>query len=81
MNTLTKYFIFSCLTLLIACQPKPEKSMQPSEEQLIRHSYQSPTTKKERDYFVYLPKGYEDDPTKEWAVMLFLHGGGERLCV
>lgn len=78
MNALTKYLVFSSLIFLIACQPKSNKTMQPSEEQLIRVAYQSPTTKKERDYYVYLPRGYEDDKSKEWAVMLFLHGGGER---
>jgi predicted peptidase len=29
------------------------------------------------NYLVYLPKGYEDDD-KEWPMLLFLHGSGER---
>jgi predicted peptidase len=32
----------------------------------------------ERDFFVYLPKGYEENSDKEWPVLLFLHGNGER---
>jgi predicted peptidase len=28
------------------------------------------------DYLLYLPKGYQDS-TKEWPLMLFLHGAGE----
>lgn len=30
------------------------------------------------DYLLYLPPGYDDDPHKEWPLLLFLHGAGER---
>jgi predicted peptidase len=49
-----------------------------SEPQLQRITYQSKVENIERDYFVYLPKGYASDKTKQWPVMLFLHGNGER---
>ena len=39
-------------------------------------SYQSARTGKERDYFVYLPRGFRQSTS--WPVMLFLHGDGER---
>lgn len=29
-------------------------------------------------YLLYLPQGYNDDTTKHWPLMLFLHGSGER---
>lgn len=29
-------------------------------------------------YLLYLPTGYEDDITRTWPLMLFLHGSGER---
>jgi len=29
-------------------------------------------------YLLYLPKGYEDEESKAWPLMLFLHGAGER---
>jgi predicted peptidase len=48
----------------------------PAESQLKRVSYQSARTKAERDYFVYLPPGHAS--RKDWPVMLFLHGNGER---
>lgn len=48
----------------------------PAEPQLKRVSYQSARTKAERDYFVYLPPGHAS--RKDWPVMLFLHGNGER---
>jgi predicted peptidase len=47
-----------------------------SEPELRRVSYQSARTGKERDYFVYLPRGFRQQKT--WPVMLFLHGDGER---
>lgn len=47
-----------------------------SEPELRRVSYQSQRTGKERDYFVYLPRGFKQK--QDWPVMLFLHGDGER---
>jgi predicted peptidase len=47
-----------------------------SEPQLLRVSYHSARMNTERDYFVYLPRGF--DQQKKWPVMLFLHGNGER---
>lgn len=66
---LLSFFISSSF---IAC----EKSI--SEPQLIRESYISEIANEERDYFVYLPKGYENKPDKKWPVLMFLHGNGER---
>ena len=47
-----------------------------SEPQLLRESYFSEVTGKERDYFVYLPS--EFSTRNDWPVLLFLHGNGER---
>ena len=47
-----------------------------SEPQLVRVSYRSPTTNADRDYFVYLPRGFEQQ--EKWPIILFLHGNGER---
>lgn len=47
-----------------------------SEPELRRVSYRSARTGKDRDYFVYLPRGFT--AKKSWPVMLFLHGDGER---
>ena len=47
-----------------------------SEPELKRVSYQSARTRKQRDYFVYLPRGFAQQ--KQWPVVLFLHGDGER---
>jgi predicted peptidase len=45
---------------------------------LLRVSYVSDLDSMERDFFLYLPKGYEGDPGKKWPTILFLHGDGER---
>jgi len=49
-----------------------------NEAQLLRKPYQSTATNRQREYFLYLPAGYEEDTEKRWPVILFLHGGGER---
>jgi predicted peptidase len=47
-----------------------------SEPQLLRVPYHSAKMNAERDYFVYLPRGFAQQ--EQWPVMLFLHGNGER---
>jgi predicted peptidase len=32
----------------------------------------------ELEYLLFLPKGYKEEKRKEWPLMLFLHGAGER---
>jgi len=49
-----------------------------SAPQLLRLSRTSAATQAERDHFVYLPAGYELEPSKRWPVILFLHGDGSR---
>jgi predicted esterase len=33
---------------------------------------------RETDYLLYLPDGYDQDTTKKWPLVIFLHGSGER---
>lgn len=46
--------------------------------QLIRTDYQSQIDQSQRQYLVYLPKGYAGNPQQKWPLLLFLHGNGER---
>ncbi len=46
-------------------------------DSLQRISYTSQIEGAERDFYLYLPNGYELSD-KEWPVLLFLHGNGER---
>lgn len=57
----------------LAVTPSPQ-----SEAQLLRLDYTSRIDQQARQYFVYLPKGYQPQDTKKWPVLLFLHGNGER---
>lgn len=50
---------------------------EPAAPQLLRQAYVSPS-EGDREYFVYLPRGYAGDGDRLWPVMLFLHGDGER---
>jgi predicted peptidase len=48
------------------------------EPQLQRVKYHSNSLEADREYWLYLPKGYDPDSAKRWPVLMFLHGGGER---
>jgi len=47
-------------------------------QQLQRIDYFSQTTEMKRQYFVYLPSDYLKEANKEWPLLFFLHGNGER---
>jgi len=49
-----------------------------AEPQLHRASYFSVSTHIERDYFLYLPPGYDGSSAKKWPLIFYLHGNGER---
>lgn len=55
---------------------RPGAVTRESEPQLIRVPYHSAKMDSERDYYVYLPPGFERQD--QWPVILFLHGNGER---
>ncbi len=62
------YTIFIFIILMITgCQT----------DKLERISYTSQIAGEERDFYLYLPNGYELSD-KNWPVMMFLHGNGER---
>ncbi|WP_086745210.1 prolyl oligopeptidase family serine peptidase [Pseudoalteromonas ulvae] len=61
------------LLSLLACQPIAIDN----QAQLLRQTFTSEYDQTQRQYFVYLPKGYHQSDTL-WPVMLFLHGNGER---
>jgi predicted peptidase len=61
---------------LAATQALAARRPKLSEPELRRIPYQSARTGQERDYFVYLPRGFAQ--SKSWPVLLFLHGNGER---
>jgi len=60
------------------CLGFPSVSQEAFEAELHRVPIISNVDNLERDFFLYLPQGYGQDPDKEWPLMLFLHGNGER---
>jgi len=69
--------IFLCALLIAGCTALPSQ-INATEAKLLRLPYVSHVDNSEREYFVYLPTAYGDDPARQWPVMLFLHGNGER---
>lgn len=76
MKNKLPYILSLIVFALISCSQNQE--VPKSEEQLLRIPYHSETDQTEREYFVYLPKGYEEQKDKKWPILLFLHGDGER---
>ena len=64
--------------LLVLCALAAAAEEVTSGDQLLRIGYDSAVTGARREYFVYLPAGYEQEPARQWPVILFLHGNGER---
>lgn len=67
---------FICSVLFAMVLVGSASADSPSEPQLLRVSYHSAKMNAERDYFVYLPRGFAQQ--EKWPVLLFLHGNGER---
>ena len=66
--------IIGCAFTLNASTVEEQKG----KPQLLRLPYKSVVDDLERDYFLYLPNGYEEDSSKQWPVLVYLHGDGER---
>jgi poly(3-hydroxybutyrate) depolymerase len=45
-----------------------------TSDRLLRLDYESAATGHRREYFVFLPVGYDQEAGRKWPVMLFLHG-------
>ncbi len=73
-----KIAVLFCLLSISLSFSVPAPAQAKSPAQLLRQRYLSETTGKLREYYVFLPKGYADEPAKRWPMLLFLHGAGER---
>ncbi len=86
-------FAVSLAAGLVACQPQQIHTSSPTtpantqksvaqtfktDEQLLRKDFVSGVDHESHQYFLYLPRGYADQPQKRWPILLFLHGNGER---
>lgn len=79
---LNTFIILVALVLIILLTGKSRmhnsQEVQASPPQLLRPNYTSSVDGEEHQFYLYLPKGYGDDPKREWPLLLFLHGDGER---
>lgn len=73
-----KKIVFYLVTAVAVAGISCSAETKVSEEQLLRKPYTSSINEEEKEFFLYLPKGYDDQKEKEWPVILFLHGDGER---
>lgn len=72
------FVIATVVGVPVTAKGRSETDMAQSNEELRRISYISELDGKERDFFLYVPRGYESDGSRRWPVILFLHGDGER---
>ncbi len=70
--------VIGVLLVLTLVHGVPAAAQEASDAQLLRQRYHSEVTGKDREYYVFLPKGYGADPARRWPLILFLHGAGER---
>jgi predicted peptidase len=62
---------------LMGCAPMSSKEMKPGRQSA--QSFSKKITKMMGcDYLLYLPADYGKDTKKQWPLIMFLHGGGER---
>jgi len=66
------------IALLVGCSTLYDTHTDNPDEQLLRHAYTSVVDGLERDAYIYLPRGYDNAPSRAWPVMIYLHGDGER---
>lgn len=70
-----KMIVFAVAVTFISCSENKKQS----QEQLRRIPYVSAVDNRERNFFLYLPQGYDStDRSTKWPILLFLHGDGER---
>ena len=63
----------------ISLTPMHARSADKPSQPLVAKEFEfKKTVEAKVHYLLYLPKGYEAGAKKEWPLMLFLHGAGER---
>ena len=86
MNLLIRLTSLILLMTLLSCYKNVERGENKlaaiqkvvSPAKLLRVPIQSKVDNKERDFFLYLPKGYDSEKNTNFPVLMFLHGNGER---
>jgi uncharacterized membrane protein YecN with MAPEG domain len=56
--------LMSCSNMVVEQGVKQMIAVQSSDQQLLREAYRSSVDQSQREYFVYLPRGYHSEPEK-----------------
>lgn len=76
MNSVLKWFVCA---FCLAGMANSSWSVMAGDAPQSSHSFEGVVTKKVGyRYLQFLPASYDDDKEKEWPMILFLHGAGER---
>src|SRR5689334_15504251 len=74
-----KILFITALLLTVAGCSTPTHSSSAMKPGQTAHKFEVKRTKElSADYLLFLPEGYDQDRTKSWPLILFLHGAGER---
>lgn len=65
------------LAVLVFIAP-PVFAQNYSPPELLRIPFTSHHDKEQKNFYLYLPEGFDGYPDKKWPVILYLHGNGER---
>jgi predicted peptidase len=77
MRSTSPWLVAVCLTALLA-PTLLGQDVKPDPNQQTRTFSRSITHTVGADYLLFLPRGYAEATDKQWPLVLFLHGAGER---
>jgi len=66
------------ILLFLVTLTLPLFSQKWSPPELRRIPFTSHHNQEQKNFYLYLPEGFDGNPDKKWPVILFLHGNGER---
>lgn len=76
---MTRILCVTALLLIVAGCSTPTHSPSAMKPGQTAHKFAVKRTQElSADYLLFLPEGYDQDRTKRWPLILFLHGAGER---
>ena len=73
-NPLVTRLLLSIVMMIVSSCAEKDRIVQAprSDEELLRVPYISTLDNEERFHFLYLPKGYQNEPEQKWPVIFFL---------
>jgi predicted peptidase len=74
-----KSFLFLACVFLLIAQPAPAQEDDMGKANQKPHSFERSISKTvHASYLLFLPESYKKGDSRQWPLMLFLHGAGER---